>query len=109
GGEPQDSEDQLCTYLAIAARAEGAPGGCAYPIIVSTDEARLGRPTVMDAIEIGGELENLTTELLEDVAAAQPNPGPWCATRYCKARAACPATAQAIERALPAEMLLRKP
>lgn len=108
GGEPQDAVDQLVTYAAIAGRAHGADSALAIPISVHEESASFGVPTALaDEIAIDAELDELTAELLEDVSKAEPNPGPWCSTRYCRARAACPATTQAIERVVAPEALVR--
>lgn len=109
GGEPQDASDQLATYLAMACRAEGADEGGFYPIVVTPNDSRPGKPTVMSLMDIDAELDVLSNELLADVSDAQPNPGPWCRGRYCPARAGCPATQEAIEQVVPAEALVRKP
>lgn len=110
GGEPQDATEQLVTYGTVAADAFGVSESLVYPIVIDESVARIGDAIMLDDLTIGAELADIQTELTADVSNAQPNPGPWCRSRYCKARASCPATQKAMRTALahhvePADML----
>lgn len=110
GGEPQDATEQLVTYGTIAADALRVSESLVYPIVIDEDVARLGDGIMLDDLTIGAELADIHAELTADTSAAQPTPGPWCRARYCKARASCPATQNAMRTTLalrvePTEML----
>lgn len=110
GGEPQDATEQLVTYGTIAADALGVPESLVYPIVVDESVARLGDGIMLDELSIAAELDEIQTELTEDVSRSLPIYGPWCRRRYCKARASCPAIQRAMRTALahhvePADML----
>ena len=109
GGEPMDARDQLATYAAVAALAEGADMAHGHPIFVTEESAEIDyqRGVTLDILALASELAAIRAELDADVAGAEPNPGPWCTQRYCKARASCPATSNAIERIIPADKLVR--
>jgi len=109
GGSPQDASDQLATYLAMACKAEGVYEGSFYPIVIDAEDARLGKPTWMNEMDIDAELDVLSDELQADISLAEPQPGTHCRGRFCPARAGCPATSEEIERLVPAEALVRKP
>lgn len=108
GVEPKDATDQLTGNALAAVRIWPMNNVYFAAPVVREDDTYWPDPTELSVFELEAAAVDLRVRLSADITAAEPNPGPHCAERYCRARGTCPATREAMTELLPPERLTFK-
>ena len=99
GVTPKDATDQLVANAIAVSRAFAArcpDFDIAYAAVtVREDGAHWAEPVELSVFDLEAAAADLRDLLATPYADAQPQPGPHCKERYCKARGTCPATTHA--------------
>lgn len=109
GPDAISAKDQLELAGVAAARAWNVDRVKLVGVHLWTDRATLEEPYELTAFGLD-DVARFYAELAAAPAGAEPNEGPWCTSRHCKARATCPRTQEAareLEALIPAEKLAR--